>query len=183
MTDRIRLPRSRRFLGSTLVVTAGAAALTGCTAAVPLEPAPQAASTACADVVVHLPTSVAGQAERETNAQGTGAWGDPATVLLHCGVDIPGPTTLPCVNINGVDWINDDSDAPRIRITTYGRTPAVEVVVDTTKVSWSTAAVDLAGTAKVIPQSKACTSIDDLQLPSDAATPPVTLAPTAPAPH
>jgi len=172
--------RPHRLLGALLIV-AGAAALTGCTAVVPMQPAPSAQLAACADVVVHLPTSVAGQAERETDAQGTGAWGDPATVLLHCGVEVPGPTTLPCVNVNGVDWINDDSDAPRIRITTYGRTPAVEVLVDTTKVSWSTVAVDLASTIKVIPQAKACTSIDDLQLPPGGATGPVTLAPTAPA--
>jgi hypothetical protein len=177
MTVRIHRPRSRH-LGALLVVAAGAALLTGCTAAVPMEPAPDADAVACADVVVHLPTSVAGQAERETNAQGTGAWGDPATVLLHCGVKVPGPTTLPCVNINGVDWINDNSDAPRIRITTYGRSPAVEVVVDTKKVSWSTVAVDLTNTVSVVPQTKKCASIDDLQLPGGSGAPPVTLAPT-----
>jgi hypothetical protein len=53
-------------------------------------------------------------------------------VLLTCGVEPPGPTTLGCQTVAGVDWIIDDSDAPRFRVTTYGRTPAVEIYLDTT---------------------------------------------------
>jgi hypothetical protein len=157
--------------------------LTGCTAAVPLQPAADAIDPICANVVVHLPATVANQEERETNAQGTGAWGTPASVLLHCGVDVPGPTTLPCINVNGIDWINDDSHAPQYRFTTHGRTPAVEVVVDSRKVSGSTALADLTSAVAVVPVTgAACTGITDLHLPSDAGSAPATLAPVAPSP-
>jgi len=143
----------------------GALLLTGCAPAVPLEPAADAANPACADVVVRLPTSVADQPARETNAQGTGAWGDPSAVLMHCGVSVPGPTTLPCLNINGVDWIEDDSQAPLYRYTTYGRDPAVELVIDSEKVSGSTALVDLASTVSVVPATAQCVGAEDVALP------------------
>ena len=37
--------------------------------------------------------------------------------------------------MNGVDWIIDESDAPRYRVTTFGRIPAVEVYLDNDVVS------------------------------------------------
>jgi Protein of unknown function (DUF3515) len=184
-TPTVRRGRARTRSGVSVALTAVLAGvlLTGCTAAVPLEPAPDAVDPLCADVVVHLPTTVADQPERETNAQGTGAWGTPASVLLHCGVDVPGPTTLPCVNINGIDWINDDSAAPRYRFTTYGRMPAVEVVVDSGKVSGSTVLADLTSAVAVVPVTgAACTGVADLALPNDAGSAPTTLAPVTPAP-
>jgi hypothetical protein len=161
------------------LLAGGALLLTGCTSAVALQPATDAVNPACADVVVHLPATVGDQPERETNAQGTGAWGDPATVLLHCGVAVPGPTTLPCINVNGIDWINDDSDKPRYRFTTYGRTPAIEVLVDSRAVSGSTVLADLTSAVAVIPASgEGCTGVEDLNLPPEAGTDPATLAPT-----
>ncbi|MGO7984166.1 DUF3515 family protein, partial [Rhizobium johnstonii] len=78
-----------------------------------------ASATECADVVVRLPATVADQPQRETDAQGTGAWGDPAAVLLRCGVPTPGPTTDPCYEVNGVDWIEDDSRKPTYVFTTF----------------------------------------------------------------
>ncbi len=178
-----RSPRVRRGITVALASVALAAVslvLSGCTAAVPLQPAPDAENPACADVVVHLPATVAEQPQRETNAQGTGAWGSPdASVLLHCGVPVPGPTTLACVTVNGVDWINDDSEAPLYRFTTYGRTPATEVVVDSGKVSGSTVLVDLASAVSQIPATGACVGVDDLELPGDA---PATPVPATPAP-
>ena len=32
--------------------------------------------------------------------------------------------------MNGVDWVIDESDAPKYRVTSYGRVPAVEVYLD-----------------------------------------------------
>ncbi|MGO4103768.1 DUF3515 domain-containing protein [Leifsonia sp. YAF41] len=155
------------------VLFVGALLLSGCAAAVPMQPAPDATNAKCADVVVHLPISVADKAELETNAQATGAWGEPgaSAILLHCGVDVPGPTTLPCVSINGVDWIEDDADAPLYRFTTYGREPAVEVVVDSKAVAGSTVLADLTNAVSVIPATGACLGADDVTLPSDAPTP------------
>ncbi|MDJ0349161.1 DUF3515 family protein [Cryobacterium sp. PH29-G1] len=144
--------------------------LAGCASAVPLTPAPDATNVACADVTVHLPATVADQDARETNAQATGAWGDPAAVLLLCGVTVPAPTTLPCLSINGIDWIEDDSEAPTYRYTTYGRDPAIEVVIDSEAVSGSTALVDLANAVGYVPATGACLGAEDVQLPSDGAT-------------
>jgi hypothetical protein len=116
-------------IGLAVVAAAG---LTGCTTTVDLDPAPSANDPLCADITSQLPSTVGGEPRRWTDAQATGAWGEPAAVLLTCGVEPPGPTTLSCQTVAGVDWIIDDSDAPRFRVTTYGRTPAVEIYLDTT---------------------------------------------------
>jgi hypothetical protein len=105
--------------------------LTGCAATVNLEPADGSDDPACAEVSVRLPGAIGDQPRRWTDAQATGAWGDPATILLTCGVTAPGPTTMRCETVAGVDWIIDETDAPRFRVTTYGRTPAVEIYLDT----------------------------------------------------
>jgi len=161
MTSRFPAPRA----ALPVALLAATVALTGCVAIVPLEPAADAVNPACADLVVHLPTAVADLPERETNAQATGAWGDPAVVLLHCGVEVPGPTTLPCININGVDWIEDDSDAPLYRYTTFGRDPATELVIDSEKVSGSTVLADLTGAVSNIEATGACLGAEDVTLP------------------
>lgn len=153
---------------TVLLLAASAVLLTGCAAAVPMQPAADAENPTCADIIVRLPGTVADQPERETNAQATGAWGDPAAVLLRCGVDVPGPTTLPCVSINGVDWIEDDSDAPRYRYTTYGRDPATEVFLDSRVVSGSTTLVDLADAVANVPATVHCLGADDVTLPGSA---------------
>ena len=133
-------------------------ALSGCVGAVPMDPAPDANSPECAAVSVRLPDTVADQPQRETSAQATGAWGDPAAVLLTCGVSVPGPTTLPCVSINDVDWIEDDSQKPLYTYTTFGRDPAVQVAIDSNVVSGSTALVDVSAAVSVLPVTSKCLS-------------------------
>ncbi|WP_203579678.1 DUF3515 family protein [Microbacterium hibisci] len=125
----MRVPSLLVALGLVAVAAAG---LTGCSQTVDLDPAPEANAALCAEVTSNLPGSVSGQPRRWTDAQATGAWGEPSKVLLTCGVEPPGPTTLRCEEVAGVDWIIDDSDAPRFRVTTFGRTPAVEIYLDTT---------------------------------------------------
>lgn len=126
----MRLPHCAALAGLALV-----AGLTGCSATVDLDPAEGAGDPACAEVSVRLPGSVAEQPRRWTDAQATGAWGDPASILLRCGVTPPGPTEAKCITLGGVDWIVDESEAPRYRVTTYGRVPAVEVYIDNEAVS------------------------------------------------
>jgi hypothetical protein len=144
---------------TALVAIAAALALTlsGCAGQVPMVAAKDANNPACANVIVRLPAQVANQNKRETNAQSTGAWGNPAAVLLTCGVSVPGPSKLPCVSVNHVDWIEDDSQAPLYRYTTYGRSPAVQVVIDSSKVSGTTTLVDLQSAVEVLPASSKCT--------------------------
>lgn len=121
------MPRSRR-----LALLAGAAALasvlTGCSTTIHLEPAANANDPACAEVSVLLPDAV-GELDRVwTDAQATGAWGDP-TVVLRCGVEPPAPSTDVCTTIGGVDWLVLDQEEERQRLVTYGRDPAIEVII------------------------------------------------------
>lgn len=146
-------------LVSALVVT-----VAGCATPVPMEPAPEANDPACAQVSVRLPATVDGQSKRETNAQSTSAWGEPASILLRCGIDGIGPTTLPCLNINGVDWVRDDSQAPLYRFEAYGREPGLEVIVDAEAqppVSGTNVLVDLGDAVSTLPQTRQCLSLTD----------------------
>ena len=158
----------RRLLAATGVVSA--LVLTGCTTTVHLEPAPQANDPLCADVSVRLPDSVSGLERRWTDAQATAAWGDPTAVILSCGFDAPAPTTQQCVSISGVDWIVDETDYPNLRMTTYGREPAVQVYVVTTDVTADAALSALGGTVSQLPKTTECTS-PDTAVPEDEDAP------------
>jgi hypothetical protein len=113
-------------------------ALTGCTPTISVQPAPAATDPACAALIVRLPATIGPLEKRQTDAQGTAAWGDPEAVQLRCGVTPPGPTTDPCYTVSDVDWILADAgtgaDAREV-ITTFGRTPATQVVVDPKRAS------------------------------------------------
>lgn len=148
---------TRRLLAAAITLAA-CFGIAGCASPVALEPAPEANSPECAEVTVRLPGDLGGQARRWTDAQATGAWGDPATILLTCGVTPPGPTTLPCETRNGVDWIIDDAEAPQYRFTTFGRVPAVEVYLDSEKVASADVIETLSAIADLLPtDGSACT--------------------------
>ncbi len=135
-----------------LPLLVAAASLTACSTTVPMEPAPDAAAEACANLTVRLPDSVAEQPRRWTDAQATGAWGSPATVLLTCGVPVIAASELACQTVDGVDWLVDDAEAPRYRLTTFGREPAAEIYVDYDVVSGFDAAMSLSAAIKQLPQ-------------------------------
>lgn len=123
-----------------------------------MTPAKDANDPACAAVMVRLPDSVDGQERRWTDAQATGSWGDPSTVLMTCGLPAAAPSTLPCQTAGGVDWLMDDSEAPNYRFTTFGRTPAVEVYLDYDVVSGARVLGDLATAVQQLPTNgQACT--------------------------
>ena len=122
--------RSSRLAAAALLAIAAALALAGCSPTVVLDPAADSNNPECADVIVRLPDSLEGLDRRETNAQATGAWGDPAAVLLRCGVEVPAASTLPCVEVDGIFWLRDDAEDPTFVFTTFGRDPAVDVVID-----------------------------------------------------
>jgi hypothetical protein len=150
--------RIRRLAALALAAVTASAALAGCSSTVSLSPAPHADDPACAEVTVRLPDSLDGQQRRWTDAQATAAWGNPASVLLTCGVDPPGPTTLPCKSANGVDWIIDSSRAPRYRVTTFGRKPAVQIYLDNRVVSSADVLDALSTIVSVLPtDGQVCT--------------------------
>ncbi|MEU1970674.1 DUF3515 family protein [Microbacterium sp. NPDC019599] len=133
-------------------------ALAGCSTTVSMQPAALANDPRCADVIVRLPDAVDGQERRWTDAQATGAWGDPTAVLLTCGLEPPGPSTLRCITVGGVDWLVDESEAPNYRLTTYGRTPAVELYVDNEVVSPNEALDDVRQAVSQLPKDAECTA-------------------------
>lgn len=147
--DTVRRPL--RWTAIAGVAVALAAGLTGCTNAVSMSPAPSADAAACAAVQVRLPSTVDTKyAMRNTNAQSTAAWGDPEAAIYHCGVAVPTVSDLPCFSQGGVDWIRDDRGA-QIVFTTFGRTPAVQVVIDT-KLTTSQVVQDLSDAVSALPK-------------------------------
>ena len=141
-----------RFLVASLALLT----LSGCAATVNLEPAEDSNNPGCAEVMVRLPSQLGGLQERYTNAQATAAWGDPAAVLLRCGLEPVEVSTLPCVSAAGIDWLVDDSLAPSYRFISYARFPAVEVVVDSDSASGITSLEGIAGAVGQLPATKAC---------------------------
>jgi hypothetical protein len=141
-----------RFLVASLALLT----LSGCAATVNLEPAEDSNNPGCAEVMVRLPSQLGGLQERYTNAQATAAWGDPAAVLLRCGLEPVEVSTLPCVSAAGIDWLVDDSLAPSYRFISYARFPAVEVVVDSDNASGITSLEGIAGAVAQLPVTKAC---------------------------
>jgi hypothetical protein len=156
------------------VLTAAALALTGCATTVSLEPGADANAPGCAEISVRLPDSVADKSRRDTDAQATGAWGDPAAVLLRCGVPPIGPTTKPCVNVNGIDWVlMSEPAAKTVVYQTFGRTPATEVIIDhVSGASDSSVLPEFASAIASVKQTQKCLSTLDTQLtPSPTPTP------------
>jgi hypothetical protein len=136
--------------------------LSGCATAVVLEPAELANEPACAEVMVRLPDLVAGETRRSTNAQSTAAWGNPASVILRCGLPDQGPSALPCFTVDTIDWLRDAADDPSFTFYAYGRAPGVEVVIDSTVVSGTSALSDLASAVGALPAERRCLDATDV---------------------
>ena len=154
--------RTLRAVAAAAAAVALVASLTGCSSTVPLKPAEDANNPGCAAVTVRLPDTVAGQQRRDTNAQATGAWGDPATVLLYCGVEVPSASTQRCIQVDGIYWLVNGDDAPRYVLRSYGREPAIDVVVDTAVTGATPALMDLSrAVGFTVPNGHECTDLDD----------------------
>lgn len=132
--------------------------LSGCTPTIHMAPASEANDPLCAEVVVRLPGSIGDQDRVWTDAQATAAWGTPSSVLITCGLEPPAPTTQRCVSLSGVDWIVDESETPNLRLTSYGREPAVQVYVDTTILSADSVLQSLAGAVQQLSKTSECTA-------------------------
>nr|WP_194720335.1 DUF3515 family protein [Cellulosimicrobium arenosum] len=132
--------------------------------------APDATDPLCADVVLAVPDSLGDELEKVgTTSQATAAWGEPgAAVTLRCGVEPPGPTTDLCQSVESeggtVDWVVRELDDGTWTFTTYGRDPAVQVVVPATvREDHSGAFVaDLGPAVEAVPQTRACVGPEDL---------------------
>lgn len=120
---------SRRFASLGL---AAAFLASSCAGPVEVAPAPEGTSAACATVASVWPETVA-EAPRTTvepQQPSTMAWrrGNDPAIIARCGVQPPGPTTLECIAVDDADWVAEKLD-DGMRFTTYGRVPAIEVLV------------------------------------------------------
>lgn len=111
------------------------AALTACSLPpVKANPANRASTAECAAAAKAWPLEVAGREPYPvtTPSDAVRAWGErpESAVIARCGVSSPGPTTQACFAANGVDWVESTLPDGR-RYVTYGREPAIEVLVPT----------------------------------------------------
>ncbi|MFM5904730.1 MAG: DUF3515 family protein [Micrococcales bacterium] len=147
---------SLRTLVALAAIPLALVSITACTSTVALEPAADSNNPACAAVTVRLPDEIGGNQKRETNAQATGAWGNPSAVLLRCGLPAVEASTLLCVTAGGVDWLVDDTQKPSYRFISFGRKPAAEVIVDSKKISGVTALDALGPAVQQLPSIRSC---------------------------
>ncbi|MEJ1113662.1 DUF3515 domain-containing protein [Paenarthrobacter sp. CCNWLY172] len=161
----------RKTLRRTALAVSTAAvavlALSACSPAVDVTAATDAANPACAPMMVALPDRIGDAALRKTNSQATAAWGDPSQVILRCGVNVPGPTTDRCVSVNDIDWVIKEGD-PVYTLTTFGREPATEILIDPVKleaanISSATVLTELAAAVGKIKATGKCVGQEDLQ--------------------
>ncbi len=91
--------------------------------------APDAGDPACAQVAARWPASVGGKARVAVrdDPPAVAAWGDPA-IIARCGAATPGPTTDDCIAADGIDWVGRRVGGGMVFVS-YGRAPAVEVLV------------------------------------------------------
>jgi len=71
---------------------------------------------------------------------------------------------LPCYTFQGIDWIveSPEEDPKTAILTTYGRSPTVEVVLSIKKLTRTSVMGDLADTVGYLPTNgRACTGAED----------------------
>lgn len=162
MSTRTAPAPARARRASTALLVTSVLALAGCAGTVPLDPGPEANDPECAAISVRVPDTIGELERRTTNAQATAAWGDPAAVIYRCGLPEQGPSDLPCFDVDGVDWLLDESDAPRYVFTTYSRTPVTEVIVDITYVAGADAVRALSPAVSVVDADARCLAATDV---------------------
>lgn len=121
-------PWSALAVVAVVGVVIGVAACSGSS----VVPGPLADDPACAKASTVWPVLVSGLEQSASTQQPVTVrtWGDPP-VIARCGVEPLTPTTDECVAVDGVDWvIHQLSDG--VSATTYGRSPAIEVLIPRT---------------------------------------------------
>ena len=165
---RSRHPRqshgyTRRIALAAIATVVAGVTLAGCARTVVVEPAQHAQNPKCADIMLRLPDEISGEKSRTTSSQGTKAWGDPNIAVLRCGVTPPGPTTDQCVSVSGVDWISKASEEDDTWVfTSYGRTPAVEVLVNRKAESGNNVLAAISPALSAIKPAAECVGAEDL---------------------
>lgn len=147
-----------RLLGVVAISGASVALLAGCSQPLIVDPAPYAADPDCARVMLAMPTSVGGLDVRGTSSQATAAYGAEYPIVVRCGVEPPGPTTDQCVAVTATgasqDWLVVE-DGDQWRATSFGRSPAVEVLIPTARAQDAVADLlaEVSGPASLAPSN------------------------------
>lgn len=162
------------------MLLAGLAVLTGCgPSPAHMPPAEFAADPACAEVLQILPGLLGDAERRPITSQATAAWGEDPAITLRCGIAPPGPSTERCITVEtddtSVDWLALESDDPLVpehaqdeagawTFITYGRVPAIEVVVPTQHAGDQPTAllVDLATAVERTTAERHCIGVTDI---------------------
>lgn len=164
VTDSPRAGRGSAKLATAAGLGIGVAlAMTACgPGAAVVDAAQDAANPDCAPAMLAMPGEISDQEQRETTSQATTAYGDPAAMIVRCGVTPPDPTTELCTRVNGVDWIIRETDEDnQWQAVSYGRDPAFEATFDTTVVPSSTALIDLSSAVSTVEQDRECLSVEE----------------------
>ena len=74
-------------------------------------------------------------------------------MIARCGLTPTGPTTDQCLDVSGVDWVAHQL-TDGVRFTTYGRSPAIEVLVPSAYKPEPLLLPAFAAAASVIPQGE-----------------------------
>lgn len=163
---------------------AGVLALSSCATPVHLTPGAQAPDPICARVLQKMPREIQGMKQIPTDAQGTMAYGtSEAPITIRCGIAPPPPTTDRCLSVSAstskdgekdaIDWINPEAGSELIpphapdsawTFLSYGRSPAVEVIVPAeTGLEQPTAVLlAMASAVKVVEATKHCVGSTDV---------------------
>jgi hypothetical protein len=143
-------------LAAVLAVLAAVAVAVALLRQSPVEVAVPAdgADPACAAMSTRLPDRLLNQSRVATSVSSSAvaAWGDPA-IIWRCGVTPPGPTTEHCVTVNGIDWVVSTLD-DGTGFVTYGRVPAVQVLVPRHYEPETFALTALTAAVTVVPQGE-----------------------------
>ncbi|SBT95151.1 Protein of unknown function [Streptomyces sp. DI166] len=128
-----------------------------------VESGPKAGDPKCSDVVDRSPDKVGSEDRDWVIGKGVASWGDRSTVL-RCGVEELQPTVNLCVSADGVDWVLDEKRLKETGVsvlTTYGRSPAVEVTYSGSREEVGGVLVELNESVAGIPQKRKCLGYDD----------------------
>lgn len=136
--------------------------LVACSSPVTIPPAQHAPAAECAVVIVNLPDTLEGQPSRSTTSQSTAAWGDPAVLLFRCGLEMPVASDEVCFEAGGIDWLSLADDEGNYRFISYGRDPAVELIISAdTQLNNRAALEELSEAVGLLTQYHYCSTLSE----------------------
>lgn len=75
---------------------------------------------------------------------------------------MPGPSTDHCVRADDVDWVSREGEGDTWIFETYGRSPSVELTLDTKKIAGAEALSAVSAAVKQIEAQRECVGADDV---------------------